>query len=238
MSLLELDDAGRHPLEQAPIVGREEHAAAPAEQQPLEPLDGLHVQVIGGLVEQQQIRLGHQCPCQQHPALQAAGEILEARFRVEAETRQDAIDARLHIPAPGGLDAPLNRLQPIETPALAGPRAQAAVLFDERGQRDQALGDHAMGAPGDAFGHVLGQARDAHPRRADDGAGFGPELAGDDPQERGFAGAVTAEQADALAAGDVQGQPFEQRIAAESEVDVAKADELHGCPPGRRTAIR
>ena len=57
---VQLDDAGRHAIEKRAVVGDQHHAALEAAQQLLQPIDGVEVEVIGRLVQQQHIGHGHQ----------------------------------------------------------------------------------------------------------------------------------------------------------------------------------
>src|SRR5690606_27781942 len=57
---IELDDAGRDAVEEAPVVRDDDQRAAQAAQQLFEPGDRFDVEVVGRLVEQQQVRIGYQ----------------------------------------------------------------------------------------------------------------------------------------------------------------------------------
>ena len=64
---IELEDAGGQPVEHVAVVGHEDQPAAEAGEALLEPGDGVHVEVVGRLVQDQQValaRLPHrrQCP--------------------------------------------------------------------------------------------------------------------------------------------------------------------------------
>ena len=66
LAAIELDDARGQPLEERAVVGHEQHGAGVVGEERLEPLDGLDVEVVGRLVEQQHVGRGHQRPRQQH----------------------------------------------------------------------------------------------------------------------------------------------------------------------------
>ena len=68
---IEFDDAGRQLLEEGAVVGDEEHGAGVVGQLRLEPRDGLDVEMVGRLVEQQQVRLRDQRPGEQRAAAPA-----------------------------------------------------------------------------------------------------------------------------------------------------------------------
>ena len=59
---IELDDPRGQPLEERAVVGDEEHRAGVVGQERLEPVDGVDVEVVGRLVEQQQRRAAPPAP--------------------------------------------------------------------------------------------------------------------------------------------------------------------------------
>ena len=71
---VELEDAGGDPVEDVAVVGDEHQPAAEAGQAVLQPGDGVDVEVVGGLVEHEQVDLLQQGPGQRHPLGLAAGE--------------------------------------------------------------------------------------------------------------------------------------------------------------------
>ena len=52
MSAVELDDALRDRVEEAPVVGDDQHAAREREQRLLQPFDRGEIQMVGRLVEE------------------------------------------------------------------------------------------------------------------------------------------------------------------------------------------
>ena len=75
LAAVELDDAGGQRAQEAPVVGDEDQRARPALEEAFQPVDGLDVEVVGGLVEQQHVGRRHQRARQQHAALHAAGQL-------------------------------------------------------------------------------------------------------------------------------------------------------------------
>ena len=61
-------------IEKIPVVGDDEHRPAEGLEIVLQPLDGIHVQVVGGLVQQQKVGAGEHEPGQVDPGLFPAGE--------------------------------------------------------------------------------------------------------------------------------------------------------------------
>ena len=68
----ELDDAGRQPLQECAVVGNEQDCAGIAVDTILEPTDRGDVEMIGGLIEEQQIGFLHERPGKGHTPTPAA----------------------------------------------------------------------------------------------------------------------------------------------------------------------
>ena len=65
----------------------------------LQPLHALRVQVVGGLVEQQQVGLGQQQPAQRHPSAFAAGQAGDVGIRRRAAQRvHGLLDLAVQVP--------------------------------------------------------------------------------------------------------------------------------------------
>src|SRR5690606_27468210 len=93
----------------------EDDGAAIVEEELLEPLDGLDVEMVRRLIEQQNGRLGNERAPEQRAATPATGQRLEQRLGVEAQTRKDKLDATLHPPAVGIFERLLRGGQRLET---------------------------------------------------------------------------------------------------------------------------
>ncbi len=66
-SAVELEHAGAHPIEKMAVVGDHDQTASIRGQSVLEPGDGIDVEVVRGLVEDEQIALDHEGAGQRHP---------------------------------------------------------------------------------------------------------------------------------------------------------------------------
>ena len=122
---IDLDNARGEPLQERAVVRDEDERAAVVRQKALEPGDGVDVQVIGRLVEQQHVGLGHQRARQQHPPPPAARQRVDARVGRQVETRQDQIDLVLALPvfevvAPGSRSSPSATTSKTERAAVSG----------------------------------------------------------------------------------------------------------------------
>jgi hypothetical protein len=64
----------------------------------LQPINGHQVQVIGGFIEQEHLRIAHQGLRQGHASLPATGELAEPRLRGELQAGQHHLDLCLQAP--------------------------------------------------------------------------------------------------------------------------------------------
>ena len=85
------------PLQEGAIVRHEGDGAAVAGQELFEPGDGVDVEVVGGFVEEQQVRLPDQRARQEHAAAPAAGERIDDGVAIEVQPGQDEIDVVFRI---------------------------------------------------------------------------------------------------------------------------------------------
>ncbi len=77
---IDVDDSRRDPLEERTVVGDEHDGARILGEERLQPDDGIEIEVIRRLVEQQYVWLGHQYFRKQHPASPSAGEGVDRRI--------------------------------------------------------------------------------------------------------------------------------------------------------------
>ena len=204
-------------------MGDEQEGAAPVGQEGLQPVDALDVQMVGGLVEQQQVGVPDQGAGQQHAALASAREGVEFGIRVQIEPRQHRFHPLLQCPGARRLEIVLDAGQALQV--LIGRLgahlgAGLVVLPDEPAELVQAVGHDVEDAAGHTDRHLLVQARDDHALPHLDLAVIRRQLARDHLHQSGLALAVAAEQADALALVDGEIQGLEQGCAAEGQGDV------------------
>ena len=99
---VDLGDPLRDVVEEVAIVGDGEDGAGVGRQELLQPLDTLGVQVVGGLVEQQQVGLGQQQPAQRDPAALTTGEHADVGVAGRAAQRvHGLVDLGVEIPGVG-----------------------------------------------------------------------------------------------------------------------------------------
>ena len=102
-----MGDAGVH---EGAVVAHEQHGTVVAREELLEPLDALEVQVVRGLVEQQQVRVAKQQLGQGDAHLPATGEVLGRLVEVldgKTEAAQDGAGEAVELVAAQALEAVL-----------------------------------------------------------------------------------------------------------------------------------
>ncbi len=196
---VEFDDARRDAVEERAVV-RDDDGGGPVEQQLLEPLDAVDVEVIGRLVEQQQLRFQRERRRERRTLALAAGQSATAPPRHRGRT-----DAGIRPAAPRRASARVRHRA-----RRARPCGRASRTVDPARQLGF-LRDRAMRRPAGCLQVAIVQ-RDA---------------AGDDVEQRRLAGAVAADQADALAGLEAEFGAIEQRLGAEGEFGAQQREQGH-----------
>ncbi len=166
-----------------------------------QPRDPVDVEMVGRLVERQQLRVVQQRPGEHQAAPLAAGERLHTRLHPVGETpeRDPAEQAVEHRAKPR-----------LARPLVLGPIA------------DQ------LGTDGAIRGQIIAltDERDRHAGGPRDRAGVGLFGADDHPQQRRFAGAVGADDPDPLALVDAERQLVQHVEAGVALGDRVEVDEV------------
>ena len=223
LAALEVEDVVDDVVEEVALVADEQNGGGIGLQEVLQPQHRLQVEVVGGLVEQQQVGLREQQAgeCHAHPP--AAGEAVERtvlRFLVEAEAEQD-----LRRPAGGGVgvdgdQALIDVAEPVGI--LRG------LAFDQQRGAFGVGGEHGLERGGEAGGRFLRDIAEPGTARHLDGSAVGFEQVGEDTDQRGLAGAVAADQPDAALGRQLGGGAVDDRAAAEAHGDAGDVE--HGRP--------
>ena len=181
-------------------MAHQQHRAAVLLQRRLEQLERIDVEVVGGLVEHQHVRRPREQPREQQAVALASGEHLHRRIH-----------------------------------ALRREQEVAEVAHDVLALRPDL---HPVGTRADRFRHAalevellahLVEVGDLEVRAVAHGAGIRRELAEDELQQRGLAGAVRSDEADAVAAHQPQRQVGDDPALAEALRDVLEfGDQLPG----------
>ena len=193
---LEGEDVGGDAVEEPAVVADHHRAAGERLEGVLEGAQGVDVEVVGGLVEQQHVPALLEHLGELHAVALAAGEhadllLLVGALEVEAADVGPAVDllvAELH-----------------EVGGAAGD-----LLVDGTCRRRGRRG--------------TGRRRRGRRCRRREGAGVGLLLAGDHAEQRGLAGAVGADHADDAGGGQREGEVVDQQPVAEALVDVLGLD--------------
>ncbi len=95
-------------------MGYEEEGLDLPQEKFFQPDDGINVQVIGGLIQEEDVRYRHQRPGQEHPPFRAAGEVGKFGIRIERKTTEDPFHFLVHVPAARFLQGLVDLLQPLQ----------------------------------------------------------------------------------------------------------------------------
>jgi outer membrane receptor protein involved in Fe transport len=230
---LDLDDAVDEAVEERAVVRDEEQRGVARVELVFEPFDRLGVEVVGGLVEHEEVGVGEERARDGDAFALAAGELLDGLVparRVDAEAVEELSGFVRGVPAAEVLDALDELGQAVEHP-LVGVRLERGrepFVFVERVAQGL-LGDGELTRGGGA-GAEDGLLREvARTQAALDlqRAGVGLHLAGEHLHQGGLAAAVDADEADAFARFDDELEVREEGAAAEGEGQVESAKERH-----------
>ena len=197
---IQLDDAAGHMPHEGAIVADEQQRARKAQDELLQPGDGLDVQMVGRLIQQQQIRITDQCTPQQDASAPTAGQGLHIQCGVQIQRGHRPLDALLNLP----------RLKTLRIARKAG-------------------GNDFLDPLRRQYTHLLRKHRNTRTRANPHLAAIGFDLPGDQFQQRGFALTVAAEQTQALATTYLQVDAIQKRAKAVGQGNLVEARNGHGC---------
>ena len=185
-----------------PVVGDEQDRPAVAQQKLFEPADRVDVEVIGRLVQQQNVGAADQGLGQQHAAFHAGREVGHVGIGFERHARDDRLDLLVHRPAAVDFQGVLDAVEP--GPQFVAPSdgqlvRQAVILGQQFGPGPQSAGDLVEHRAAEPLRHFLREHGGDEPLLPGDFAPRRLDFALDQPQERGLARSVAAQQADPLA---------------------------------------
>ena len=105
---VELEDPLGDVVEEVAVVGDRQDGARVALEVALEPLHGLGVEVVGGLVEEQQVGLLEQQLAERDPAALATGEVVDEHLgRRAAQRVHRLVEPAVEVPDVGGVQLAL-----------------------------------------------------------------------------------------------------------------------------------
>ncbi len=217
----EIEGAGRDAVEEVAVVGDDQAGAGPSSQEAFQPLQHLQIEVVGRLVEEEQIRVGEEGLGEGNAGLLAAAEAVDRLGELsfgEAEAHQNLIGAVLDVVAAGGLEAGLEAVVLREQRFQLGSGRRTHCRLDlphsigrgkNRCERQACfLADRAIAGET----RFLRQVGDAQARGVDDAPGVRVLQAGDDAEDGRFAGAIDADEGDVLALAQLEGDTGEDLV--------------------------
>ncbi len=199
---VEFDDAGRNVVEKAAVVGDEQDAALVVAQQAFEPDDGVEVEMVGRFVEQQHVGCADQRAGQRHAFLHAARQGAQNAIPIEVEAVQRGLDPVAQAPGVGGVEPGLDHVHALHqglVVAAAELRGQLFVFGQQSRQLAHAGRDRIEHRHLGCEFRLLFDIGDLQPLLHDQQAVVQLRQPGQNFQQRRFAAAVAADQADALA---------------------------------------
>lgn len=200
---LDVPHAGADLVEEPPVVGDADESGAPGAQVVGQPGDALDVEVVGGLVEDDQVLLVDEELGQRDTAALATGERGDDGVEpvLEAGEGQAAEEPGEHI-------ADLGAARPLVVGEIA----------------DDLLADGLRRVQG----VVLGEDAETQPAVVGDAAGVRLLQLGEHPDEGGLAVAVAAHDTDPVALGHPEGYAVEQGTGAVHLADLLDIDQIDG----------
>ena len=232
LAAVELEDPAGHVVQEVAVVGDGDDCSLVLAQVLLQPGHRLGVQMVGGLVQQQQVGGPQQQAAEGHPAALAAGELgyVGVRRR-QAQGVHRVLQLGVQVPGVGRFDLGLDAAELLGR--LVGVVGGQLVEAVQQGLR---LGDAVL----DVSAHVLALVQMGllleHPDgRPGSQGGLAAVLLidpGHDPQQRRLAGAVVAEDADLGARVEGQGDVVQHRFVRRVDLREAmhREDVLRGHP--------
>ena len=125
---VKLDDARGHGVNEGAVVRHQHQRAAALHEQVLQPFDGVDVEVVGGLVEQQQIGLGDQGLAQRDTFFGAARQRFYLRAAIQVQPVQHFVHALFPGPAAQRFEAGHDVVQIVGRVVQLKPFTQRAGL--------------------------------------------------------------------------------------------------------------
>jgi hypothetical protein len=220
-------------VQEVPIVADDDHRGVVVVQDALEPVDGMDVQVVGGLIQQQHIGLGEQRLCQQHAQLEARSNFThgaEVQLSGDSGISENGGGARLRgvavVLGESGLE-----LGGFHVVGIGGVRIGINPVAFGHGRPHfaMALHDDVDDALVFVAELVLVQFAQAQAVLQGDIPDALLELAAQDLHERGLAAAVGPDQAIAVAVRKLDGDPLKKRLRTKLNRNVRGNQHLF-CP--------
>ena len=109
MTAVQLEDPPGDVVEEVAVVGDRDDGAGEVLQEALEPVDALCIQMIGRLIQNEDVGFGEQQATERYPAFFPAGELVRRGLgRGQTQGVHRSFDGAVEIPAVAGLDRVLH----------------------------------------------------------------------------------------------------------------------------------
>ena len=225
---IQFQDAGCQAAQKGPVMGHEQQGTRIAEEKLFHPVDGIYIQVVGGLIQQQQIRLVDQGLGEQHTALEPAGKLGELRIRHQGKSRDHRLYPLLQLPAVRRLQDMLGIGQPLQQPTVIRIRQLCAELMiglDLVRQIACPIGHDIEHRSTEILRDFLHEPGNPHRTAHLPLSIVGSLFAQDDLHQGRFADPIPAQQADAFTLLDGQIDSVQQRMSAKTQLNLSKPDQ-------------
>src|SRR6185312_1198449 len=133
----------------------EDEAAGKLLEETFQPTDGLDIQMVGGFIQQQDVRFANQRSRQQHASFHATGQCGKIHVAGQSQLGQDFFDAAIQIPAVLRLDLRLGVGQCVKV----ADGQQVVVARQQAAEVTQPFCHHVEHAAGGVLRHLLREAR-------------------------------------------------------------------------------
>ncbi len=227
---VELEDPLGDVVQEVPVVGDRQDGARVGGQVLLEPQHALGVEVVGGLVEQQQVGLAQQQLAQRHATPLTTGQMGHRVVRRRAAQRvHRLLELRVDVPRVGGVELLLELAHLLHqlVGVIGGHQLGNLVVPVELGLDGNALFDVLPHGLGLVQRRLLQQDADARVVGQEGLAVVGLVQARHDPQDARLAGPVGAHHTDLGSGEEVQRDVVEDDLVAVRLADLFhRVDEL------------
>ena len=227
----DLGDAVAGHIQEVPVVAHQDHRALRAREEPGQPAPSHHVEVVRGLVQQEQIGLSQEHPGQRHPNLPAAAQRAHGLLPAlpgEAEAMEDLPHPLVHCKPTRHAELLGLLCEPVH--GAAGSGLHSLLRLGHRRLEGEQTG-HARAcffpaAPVSVHPEVLVQVAEGESWRCLDASVVDEVLSSKHPQQGGLARAVPPHETDCLARMNGPACPPEEVAAGDGDRGVTKVE--HG----------
>jgi hypothetical protein len=223
-----LHDACRQTLKEGAVMGHEHYGLVEFEKEFLQPGDGVDVQVVGGLVQEEEIGIIREGLGQKDPAFQPRGKQSKLGIFIKTGPGDHGFDPLVKIPGAGCLQLVLNPFeffQEVLVTATGEPHGQIMVLPQQIQMLPPAGSHDIIDRSRKIVGDILREQGNPDRTAFDDLPPVRRDLAIEHLQEGGLAGPVPAQQADPLALFNPERRAVQETRSAKTDGNIIDPDE-------------